>query len=172
MRKIARRCCSFLLTFLMVFSTFTGFQVNVSAEAETAKVDDAVTVTLDGDDPIPLTMFAGGVYETGVSLEEGIHSYTLLINGIAKAENIELELTEPQEVYIRYYAHGSDDPSVENGVVDSINNSYHFKTAATWVGTLTSLPELNIDDWNPADADGDLDYLGGGRYKKTFTFLR
>lgn len=170
MRKIARRCCSFLLTFLMVFSTFTGFQVNVSAEAETAKVDDAVTVTLDGDDPIPLTMFAGGVYETGVSLEEGIHSYTLLINGIAKAENIELELTEPQEVYIRYYAHGSDDPSVENGVVDSINNSYHFKTAATWVGTLTSLPELNIDDWNPADADGDLDYLGGGRYKKTFTF--
>ena len=45
---------------------------------------------------------------------------------------------------------------------------------ATWTGDFTGLTFKDLGDgiasWNPADTDGDLNYVGGGVYARTFCF--
>lgn len=166
-QKTGKRCISLLLTLLIGLSAFTGFPLNASAESVKANVDDVVSVTID-EETVPLTMYAGGIYEAGISLKSGEQQYTLSVNGTAKAENVEIKVPQDEEVYIRYYAHGKS--GAKNGAADSVNNTDLFKTSATWTGNFTGLEELNITNWTPADTDGDLDYIGGGRYAKTFKF--
>ncbi|WP_443110726.1 pullulanase X25 domain-containing protein [Caloramator sp. mosi_1] len=55
-------------------------------------------------------------------------------------------------------------------VYDSVNEPQRFKESATFVGTLRDFIQ-NGQDWNPSDSNFDLEYIGGGFYKGTFTLV-
>ena len=172
-KKVCRQCLSLVLSLLIGLSALTGVTLKASAAEATGgpKVTDLVLLAIDKETDNQMSLYAGGIYESCVKLSAGKHTYTVKVNGSAKAADVSVNVPAEENVYIRYYSRGSSDAAAKNNTVDSINNAVHFKTSATLTGALGSIgTELNISDWVPNDTDGDLDYLGGGRYSKTFKF--
>ena len=172
LKKVSKQCLSVLLSLLIGLSAFIGVPLNASAAETAPKVNDRVSLVTDsGKTDSQMSLYAGGIYESCVKLSAGVHAYTVKVNGSAKATDVSVNVPKEENVYIRYYSRGTSDTDVKNGTVDSVNNAGHFKTSATLTGSLGSIgAELGISDWAPNDTDGDLVYLGGGRYSKTFTF--
>lgn len=172
LKRVSKQYLSLLLALLIGISAFAGIPSKASAADAQAKANDQVSLLVDGAAADSgMILYADGVYESGVRLGAGEHTYRVAVNGSAKAENVPVDVPADETVYIRYYAHGSSDPAVQNNTVDSINNPSHFKTSGTITGNLGTIgTELGIGAWDPSDPDGDLAYLGGGRYSKTFTF--
>ena len=172
LKRVSKQYLSLLLALLIGISAFVGIPSKASAADAQAKANDRVSLFVDGGAAgSEMILYANGVYESDVGLIAGKHAYSVTVNGSAKAENVPVDVPADETVCIRYYAHGSSDSAVQNGTVDSINNPSHFKMSATVTGDLGAIgAELGIGTWDPKDPDGDLTYLGGGRYSKTFTF--
>lgn len=169
-KKEGTRFVSLLLALTMVISMLmVSPNYGKAAAAATAMANDCVTVKIDNGAAQALKSYCNGVYEIGVTLTAGSHNYTVSSNSNSIAAQ-SISASSNQAVYIRYYAKGSTDEKAKNGVVDSVNNANHFKTAATWVGNFKGLEKLKIANWNPADTNGNLNYMGGGIYCKTFKF--
>lgn len=108
--------------------------------------------------------YTNGIYETTLDLKpkaDGTaYGYKIAMNGSwsesfgSGSDNISLAITKEQKVTFRL-------DYLNQKVYDSVNNPDQFKTSASLVGTL--------NNWNPADSNYDLDYVGGGFYTKTFT---
>lgn len=173
-KRVSKQCLSLLLALLIGISAFWGIPLKASAADTEAKVNDQVSLAVDnGVVDSGMVLYANGVYESGVNLNAGVHSYSVKVNGNVKAGSVSVSVPKDETVYIRYYSHGSSDTAVKNNTVDSINNPSHFKTFGTITGDLGSIgTELGIDNWTPSDTDGDLTYLGGGRYSRSFTFSK
>jgi len=150
-------------------------------------VTDSVELKID-EQEIPMSLYVGAMYEAGAELEAGTHEYSIDRNG-SEAESGTVSVTEAGTVYFRYT------PFQKTKVVNSVANADKFISPATFVGAFTA--ELNglvsgntitretvvsgnavyetvveggveFTDWNPADSTGNLDYIGGGIYKRTF----
>lgn len=111
-----------------------------------------------------------GFYEKGVSLSEGKHSVKINVDGKEYIGGKEITISEGETETVHF--------RLKNGELkDSVNNADVVYEHATLVGNFFGIEFLDdfgerfdISGWNPADNKGDLEYIGGGLYKRTFKF--
>ncbi|MBZ4663705.1 MAG: hypothetical protein JG776_1420 [Caloramator sp.] len=181
MQKI-KKPLSWLLVFFFMFTLFPRLTPRASAEVNYLSADLIVSLvgnfTPDGDNKDSnwrpdnpegfMKLYQNGVYEKAVTFKKaGDYEYKVAFNGkwdgcIPGGDNRKLKVpADNTKVIFRFDAKNKE-------VYDSINESQRFKKSATLVGTLNGFLE-NGQDWNPADTNFDLEYIGGGFYKGTFT---
>lgn len=146
----------------------TSVVVNAQVTDSSAlKVEDHMQVIVDGNPAGSMQLYQNGVYEASLDLSAGEHTVKITKNSGTYENGITIHATEAKTVHVR----------VKDGVVvDSVNQPEEFHTAAL-VGNLTGLSlcdeegnPYTIASWNPADANGELTYLGGGIFARTFYF--
>lgn len=116
---------------------------------------DVIEVEIGGE-VYPMSPFTGGVFETVAELEAGTYNATLIVNGVApmSAAETEIVVENAGKVAIRL----TDDGLIAEAV----------KPAAV-VGNLQS--QLGVcADWDPANEDAEMNYLGNGLYSVTLKF--
>lgn len=113
-----------------------------------------------------LNQYQNGIYEKGFNLKAGSYNYKVAMNGSwdeaygNNGQNISLVLQEDTFVYFRL-------DLINGKVYDSVNNPEQFKSKAILTGELDKCLEGG-QSWNPGDDNFQMDYIGGGFYKKTF----
>lgn len=182
--KKFRRTLSLVITFLFLVSLVPKFGIKVSAE-ETSQLPSADMMAVLVGDFVEdqglgknwesknagtiMKEYSKGIYELTVNFKVAKkYNYKVAFNGQwdnpkaigNNGENKSLNVTAPGKVTFRVDA-------VAGRVYDSINDSTKFKASATVVGALDTVA-TGGKSWNPADAAFDMDYIGGGFYKKTF----
>ncbi len=156
------KAISLLLIVALLFSMFPSIpQVQAAETTAVRNVTDEV-VGVVGSQSVSLSLYQNGMYEGLVSTASG-SSATIYVNGAEKGSTSWGETTQTS-VYLRYN-------SVTGEVTNSISNTGVYKNYATWVGNFTGL-DVGIVNWTPGDTNGDLSYLGGGIFAKTFTFTQ
>lgn len=176
MRKSLKKVCCYVLSLAMALSS--GVTVpfgQVKAEASETqqstaalKINSLVTAVVDGTGSRTMNLYANGTYETKLELEAGTHSIQVKVDGTDAGKEKSITLDSAGVVYVRYQ---------DGKVYDSINNEdKKFHTAAL-TGNFAGIEFLDKDgkrydiaSWKPSDSNGDLDYIGGGIFKKTFLF--
>lgn len=148
--------------------TFTGYPLQAYAretdqaqKGYLANVTNRVQVQINGQQ-LDLNMYENGRYEGAMFLKAGSYQVQTLLNHAAFADAKSLLVDQDQMVWF----------SFENGVLkNSVEEKEEFHTAA-FTGALGQLPfkDGKISDWDPSDENAELEYLGGGLYKRTFTF--
>ena len=177
MRKVFHKLGSAVLIVSMISTSVAMperlFQKNITVQAEETessadlKISDKMQVKVDGADEADLKLYSNGVYETKFEMDAGAHTIQVMKNGATYKTKKSVTLDTAQTVYVR----------VINGEVqDSVNNKEEFHTAAL-VGNFTGLDFVDesnnsykVASWNPADANAELTYLGGGIFSRTFKF--
>lgn len=180
MKKL-KKTLSILLTFLMVFTLVPCFSSIVKADGSLPAADTRATLVGNfiaanglGNDWDPansktlMKEYKDGLYEFAVNFTKANPDieYKVALNGTwdksygDNGNNKKINLTAPQEVYFRFDAK-------TNTVYDSVNDAAQFKKTATLVGNLDANSNGG-QNWNPADSNYHMDYIGGGFFKKTF----
>lgn len=151
---------SLLLIVTLLFTMVPSMQ-KVQAEGNTAvrSITDEVSGQIGGQ-AVPLSLYQGGIYEGTVNAVSG-SAITVYVNGQNKGETSWTGKTSGS-IYVHYN-------SITGEVTNSVSEPGTYKSSATWVGNFDGLG-TGINNWSPSDTKGDLDYLGGGIYAKTFTF--
>lgn len=167
-QRLSKRILSFMLVFAMTVTmiAFPSGESAVMAEGEGAYIPATEMMPTDqvqiriGDKVSAMPTYLNGVYEYAAELEAGTYTADILINGEKKCSSKEVKLEEKKTVYFRTNG---------NEVKDSVNDGL-IHTAA-FVGGFAGVSfEKPISDWNPADANAQLSYIGGGLYKATFAY--
>ena len=121
---------------------------------------DQVSLVVD-DNSYNMDIYYGGMYEVPVNLSEGEHTAQVKVNGQVRGTEKKISLDESKTVYFRF---------MENVLTDSVNNAGSFHTAAL-VGSFDGVEFENpINNWDPANANAELTYMGGGIFAHTFKF--
>ncbi len=124
-------------------------------ETETSDlyVRDVIEVEIGGE-VYAMSPFTGGVFETVVELEAGTYSASLIVNGVAPMSDTEIVVENAGKVAIRLTDEGITATAVK---------------PAALVGNLKS--QLGVcADWDPANVDAEMTYLGNGLYTATLKF--
>ena len=140
------------------------------AAAEAAgngSVDDLLEIRTEDGSSVDMQLYANGVYEAEIGLTAGTHTLSLYRNGEAGGLTDEVAVEGDGTVYVRY----------QNGeLINSVDNADHYHTAA-FTGNFWGVEfvdsdgaDYSIASWDPADANAELDYAGGGLYTRTFEF--
>ena len=135
-------------------------------EEEKVIAVDNVQISIDGT-KTDMLVYMNGVYEAKATLNSGSHTVQLYVNGETSGSEKTVAVTEDDtDVYFR----------LQNGELKNSVNSKMIHTAA-FTGSLSGIKfvdangeEYSIGEWAPADANAELDYIGGGLYKGTFVF--
>ena len=167
MRRIPKRGMSLLLAAAMVvtmFQTLPGTVMTVMADSGlTPKVSDLVQLQI-GDTKTDMALYMNGVYESKVTVLEGTTDVSLLVNGEKTDVKDSVKADGEQDVYFRLQD-GELKDSVNNGIVHTAALTGNFSG-------LEFVDENNdrydIEGWKPEDPNGELDYIGGGMYERTF----
>lgn len=187
-RTIQTKLLSLITVFFFLFSLMPNLGTSVKA-AENEDLPTAnSTVTLIGDflkaqdmgndwDPkntaAIMNVFPNGVYELTVNFKKaGKYNYKIALNGsldenygdnfVKGGNNKTLNVTKAGTVTFK--------ADFKNKTLyDSINNPDKFKTTASLVGTFA---QSGGKDWTTTDSSYDLDYIGNGFYKKSFTLKK
>ena len=169
MKKSKTRVMSLSLVFAMVATMLPNVSTTLSVKADdkvSPKVSDLVQIKV-GDKTQTMDLYMNGVYETKLSGLSGEETVKLLVNGeeTSLTDNF---TTNGGDVYVR----------LKDGLLtDSVNNQDGKKLlhTAAFTGNFEGLEFLDDDgnrydiaSWTPADSKGELDYVGGGIYEKTF----
>lgn len=169
MKKSKTRVMSLSLVFAMVATMLPNVSTTLSVKADdkvSPKVSDLVQIKA-GDKTQTMDLYMNGVYETKLSGLSGEETVKLLVNGeeTSLTDNF---TTNGGDVYVR----------LKDGLLtDSVNNQDGKKLlhTAAFTGNFEGLEFLDDDgnrydiaSWTPADSKGELDYVGGGIYEKTF----
>ena len=120
------------------------------------KVGDLVQVKV-GSSVYDMDVYGSGVYEATANVI-GDASAELYVNGVTTGKTLDITGANGDVVIRVTNAATMDAVKFENVNVGS----------AAWVGTLSTITGDVITNWDPADAEACLDYLGGGLYGKTF----
>ena len=116
-------------------------------------VTDVVEVKI-GDNVYAMSPFTGGVFETVVELEAGTYDFALIVNGVDPMSDNTIVLEKAGKIAIRLTDDGLSTEAVKSAAV---------------VGTLNS--SLGIcKDWDTANTDAEMTYLGNGLYTATLNF--
>lgn len=172
-KRIVKKVTSFCLAASLVGTlpqTFTEFVVTAEAAEEMAEykavITDLVQVQI-GTDSYPMRMYQNGLYEAGVKLPAGTYNIQSIVNGTTVGEADILVVSEEKTVFFRF-----KDGELNN----SISNAGMLHTAAL-AGDVSNVSFVNdsgepmeIANWTPSDANAELEYIGGGMYKRTFHF--
>lgn len=173
-KRIAHRVGSSILILSLLGSSVvlpsglgnTYAVTEVKAESS-LQVTDKVEICVDGNNKGTMQLYQNGVFETKVSLAKGTHTIQLNKNGSTYGDAATVTIAEDTDVYVRLQ---------DGKVIDSVNNQDQFHTAAV-VGNFTGLSFVDaanqsyeIEKWTPSDANAELTYVGGGIFKRTFTF--
>ena len=169
MKKSKTRVMSLSLVFAMVATMLPNVSTTLSVKADdkvSPKVSDLVQIKV-GDKTQTMDLYMNGIYETKLSGLSGEETVKLLVNGeeTSLTDNF---TTNGGDVYVR----------LKDGLLtDSVNNQDGKKLlhTAAFTGNFEGLEFLDDDgnrydiaSWTPADSKGELDYVGGGIYEKTF----
>lgn len=181
-QKKSKKKLSFILSFLMLISLIPNFTVAIKADT-LLPADTPVTLVGNilsaaglGSDWAPdnnnglMKEYKDGLYEIAINFQNAISDgqYKVALNrswdlnygkdGNKGGDNISINIPANTKVIFRFN-------SISHEIYDSINNPDKFKLTATVVGTLA---QTGGQDWNPADTNFHLDYIGGGFFSKTF----
>ena len=128
-------------------------------------ISDLVQVSA-GDSLSEMELYLNGVFETAVALDAGTHEVEMLVNGAETGLEKTVTLDSPATVYFRYQG-GELKDSVSEGIVHTAAFTGNF-----WgLGFVDDAGEAySIALWDPADANAELEYYGGGLYGRTFRF--
>ena len=169
MKKSKTRVMSLSLVFAMVATMLPNVSTTLSVKADdkvSPKVSDLVQIKV-GDKTQTMDLYMNGIYETKLSGLSGEENVKLLVNGeeTSLTDNF---TTNGGDVYVR----------LKDGLLtDSVNNQDGKKLlhTAAFTGDFEGLEFLDDDgnrydiaSWAPEDSKGELDYVGGGIYEKTF----
>ena len=140
--------------------------------------DKATSVELTPADKVELVIdeklyamniYAGGVYEIPVELKAGSYTAKVKVNGTVVGTEKNVSVDADKSVYFRF-ADGSLTDSVNNANNIADKSLVKFHTAAL-AGNFSGIEfEKPIDEWNPANANAELTYVGGGIFARTFKF--
>lgn len=182
MRKLKQRL-GLVLIFFFMFSLMPNFNHLVKAEIGNLPAADMMAVLVgdfvkdqglgnDWDTNNQGTLmkeYSNGIYELTIDFKVAKdYNYKAAFNGQwdnpkalgNNGDNKVLKVSTPGKVTFRVdYLAGK--------VYDSINDKAQFKSSATLVGSLNNVVSGGTE-WNPADSNFDMDYVGGGFYKKVF----
>ncbi|MBL4937345.1 Ig-like domain-containing protein [Clostridium sp. YIM B02515] len=182
MKKLNQKF-SLVLTFLFLFSLMPNFNHLVKAEEVQMPAADMMAVLTgnfvkdqglgnDWDTKNQGTLmkeYSKGIYELTVEFKVAkSYEYKATFNGQwdnpkalgNNGENKKIDIKQPGKVIFRVdYLAGK--------VYDSINDAAQFKNSATITGILDKV-SVNGKNWDTADSNFDIDYIGGGFYKKVF----
>lgn len=143
------RFCSFLLAFcLAIPSALPGIEVNAAESSTACLISDEIEIGIDNQAKVPMNLYAGALYETGVELTTGKHSYIVYRNG-NEAEKGTIEAKEAGTCYIRYM------PFQTTKILNSAEDKDFFKFPATIVGTLSNLNSLTSGSVSSQSLSGD-----------------
>lgn len=129
---------------------------------------DLLQVSVNDGEKNLMSLYNNGLYEGKAVLSSGENTYRIFLNGTAIKEGT-ISSEDGEEIYIRYQ-------SFQDKVTTWKDGADAFKSPATWVGNFSNLTKEDgslyfaFNDWAPSDSNANLDYIGGGCYKKTFTF--
>ena len=133
-------------------------------------VDDIMEVRTEDGGSTVLQIYSGGIFEGELELPAGSHTLSLYRNGAESGITDEVNVSEAGSVYVRY-----EDGALYNSA-DDAGAGGRFHTAAL-TGNFTGLEFTDSDgnsyaigNWDPADANAELEYRGGGIYSRTFEF--
>lgn len=133
-------------------------------------VDDILEVRTEDGDSTVLQIYSCGIFEGELKLPAGSHTLSLYRNGAESGITDEVNVSEAGPVYVRY-----EDGALYNSADDAGAGGI-FHTAAL-TGNFTGLEFTDsegnsyaIGNWDPADANAELEYRGGGIYSRTFEF--
>ena len=134
---------------------------------EGGSVSDLVQVKV-GETLLDMQLYMNGVYECNTLLPAGDYTGVLVVNGAETTTTTSFGITGDTVVYFR----------LKDGVLyNSVSEGWLVHSAAL-VGNFNGIEfvdgvgtRYDISSWNPADANGELEYLGGGLYSRTFNFL-
>lgn len=171
MKKWSKRTFRAVLAGVLAASMIVP-AVPAAAEEETendvtAVVGDLLQVSVNGGEKEVMSLYSKGMYEGEVPLDEGENTYEIYLNG-ESIKNGRIQSDTAEDMYIRYYA-------LQDKVLLQNDLEGGFKYPAVWVGSFSSVlsggsPVFDYADWQPAELDAGLDYIGGGCYKRTFEF--
>lgn len=166
-RGVSRRVLSLALAFVMLLSLASGLPGTLTAKAAepaTIRVTDLVQVKV-GDELTTMELYMNGVYEAAVPVSAGAATATLVINGTETEQTLTVAPEADTALYCR----------VRDGVL-SVTEAKDMPTAAL-VGNFNGIEfvdgegnRYDIRAWTPSDANGELTYLGGGLFGRTFLF--
>ncbi|TDT46105.1 alpha-amylase family glycosyl hydrolase [Fonticella tunisiensis] len=174
--KYFKQKISLLMVFFFLFTFIPKFEYGVRAEEIIPQADLPVILAGDFIDDVGLGSewaadnnkalmkeYSDGLYEIVVNFNKAISGqYKVTLNRSWSesypAQNKSINVPGPQKVIVRYN-------SKTREVYDSVNDPGRFKTWATLAGTLA---QTGGKDWEPADDAYDLEYVGGGFFKKSF----
>lgn len=133
-----------------------------------ANLGDLLQISVNGGDKSLMSPYTNGLYEGNVSLKKGKNTYRIYLNEeLFQKGTIEADAAE--EIAVRYL-------SFQDKVITKYDGADVYKYPATWVGSFSDMARadgtkyISLSDWAPGDTNGNLDYIGGGCYKKTFTY--
>ena len=159
-----KRLLSILLTACLALTLCTGLSGTLLAKAadeSSIHINDIVQVKV-GDSLTDLKVYRNGVYEAMVPVEAGTYTAKVFINGVETDMTTTFTADADGEVCLR--------------VKDNALTKVEIQSCAL-VGNLVILSFVNeagepfsIEDWEPADPNAELTYLGGGLYGRTFLF--
>ncbi|SET44279.1 alpha-amylase family glycosyl hydrolase [[Clostridium] polysaccharolyticum] len=175
MSKKWKAFCSCVLTIVLLICSvylpdnWVNLSADNGAENVVKSLNNVVEAVIDGrEEKTALQLYRNGVYEKGIELGAGTHTYQVYVNGEAFGTEKEIQVEEAKTVFIRLQ---------DEEVYDSVNNASEKFHTAKWVGNFAGLSfvkenneRYNIGNWSPADENAELAYVGGGIYTRTFYF--
>ena len=145
-----------LFTAIVLFITLLPYKGNVSAEE--ADEISMLQVEVNGVKE-EMKVYQNGLYETSVDGTGNDVKYTVIKDGKTVTSKT-VTADKDSKVYIRY-------SSKDDEVYDSVNDKDSFKSCGTLVGGIESFI-VDGQTWKQDDANMDMEYIGGGFYKRTF----
>ena len=166
-KSVRLGACALALTLAAGVVPVSGMDIPEVRAAESGSVSDLLQIRTGDGSSADLKLYAGGLYEGALELEAGTYELSLYRNGEESDVTDEITVPESGTVYVRY----------QNGqLTNSVDNAGEFHTAAL-TGNFWGLEftdeegnGYSIASWDPADANAELDYVGGGIYTRTFEF--
>lgn len=167
-----KKVLSVLLSVAMVV-TMTGLNpgplVSASASEEdtvSVRVADLVQLKI-GDNTYDMQSYGSNVFETGVELTANTYKVQLLVNGNVKLEKSDVKVSASDKVYFRLQ-NGELKTSLEDGVLHTAAVTGDMAGIQFLTSQSEDATTYELGNWKQDDPNGDSEYLGGGRYKKTF----
>ena len=164
-RSVSRRALSLALAFVMLLSLPSGLPGALTANAAASlspRVNDLLQVKV-GDTLTTMQLYRNGIYEAQVPVSAGTSTATLVVNGYETNLTATCTASQATTIPIRF-RDGSF--FVADAKTAALVGS--FKNAGVYFsgdsGNTFAL------DWSPEDPNGELTYLGGGLFGRTFRF--
>ena len=149
-------------------SNDSGTEFKPETDLKDVKFGEILEISINGGAKSLMSPYYNGMFEGEVKIPSGKSTYRIYRNDkLARIGDI--AVSSSGKAWIRYW-------SFQDKVVTSYDDSDGFKYPATWVGNFSDVTKadgskhFNFADWSPADATTNLDYKGGGIFRRTFTF--